>query len=51
MICEYYIQSDLCCLDHGAVEWFGLDGPWGFGAGEYKYPSTLNNIPVILPKE
>ena len=51
MICEYNLQSDLCCLDHRAVEWLGLTSPWGFGAGEYRYPSTPNHIPVILQQE
>ena len=51
MICEYNQQSDFCWLDHGAVEWHGRDGPRGFGAGLYGYPSIRRNIPVILLKE
>jgi len=51
MICENNLQPDLCCLYYGAMEWPGLDGPWGFGAVEYRYPSICSNIPVILPEE
>ena len=51
MICEYNQQSDLCWLDDGAVEWPSPDGPWGFGDGEYRYPSIHSNIPVIIPEE
>ena len=48
MICENNLQPDLCCLYYGAMEWPGLDGPWGFGAVEYKYLSIYSNILVIL---
>ena len=48
MICEYNLQPDLCCVDHRTVEWLGTNGPWGFGAGQYRYPSVRSNIPVIL---
>ena len=51
MICENNLQPDLCCLDYRAMEWHGPDGPRGFCAGEYRYPSIRRNIPVIIPKE
>ena len=51
MICYNNLQSDLCCLNHGAVEWFGPDGPWGSGAIAYRYLSICCNIPVILLEE
>ena len=51
MICEYNLQTDLCCLDHSAVEWLGPEGPRGFGAGKYRYASVWSNIPVIPVEE
>ena len=51
MICEYNLQTDLCCLYHSVAKWLGPAGPRGFGTGKYRYPSIRSNIAVILLKE
>jgi hypothetical protein len=51
MICENNLQPDLFCLDHRAVRRLSRDGPSGFGAIKWMYPSIRSNIPVIPSEE
>jgi hypothetical protein len=51
MICENNLQPDLFCLDYRAVRRLGRDGPSGFGAIKWMYPSIRSNIPVIPSEE
>ena len=49
MIFEYNLQTDICFLDHRAMEWLSPKGLQGFGSSEDRYLSICRNIPVIVP--